>query len=104
WVVSWDHASGRCWIVSTGIPERGERREARAHERLELVRARLSGVASWWEPCDRSGPRAASSSHTDASMSNDPVPGALAPSYPVEGMPDACEVGLRSSFTHRQYL
>ncbi|HEU4585862.1 MAG TPA: aminodeoxychorismate synthase component I [Gemmatimonadaceae bacterium] len=133
WVISWDHAAGRCWIVSTGIPERGERRTVRARERLELVRSRLAGGERWWEQCNRSASRASRAlralrsaatprdddsptgdSPTDDSPTDDSPTGdsptgdsrssAMAPSYAVEGITQACETELRSSFTHAGYL
>jgi para-aminobenzoate synthetase component 1 len=107
WVVSWDHAAGRCWIISTGIPEHGERRASRARERLEMVRSRLSGGERWWEPCDRPASRASRSAADpcdEHSSTDDPRSSAMAPSYPVEGIPHACETELRSSFTHAGYL
>src|SRR2546422_674526 len=27
WVIAWDHAAGRAWVISTGIPERGVARQ-----------------------------------------------------------------------------
>jgi para-aminobenzoate synthetase component 1 len=88
WVIAWDHAAKRCWIISTGIPEQGERRGERASERLALVRARLAGGEKWWTPRDQSAP----------------ARGGMAPSYPVEGIPGAREIELRSTFTHAGYL
>jgi para-aminobenzoate synthetase component I len=37
WVVAWDHESGDCWIISTGIPAEGSAREDRARQRLDQV-------------------------------------------------------------------
>jgi para-aminobenzoate synthetase component 1 len=45
WVLAWDHAAGRAWIVSTGRPEQGERGARRARVRLEQVAAALA-----WSP------------------------------------------------------
>jgi len=109
WVVAWDHAVKRCWIISTGIPERGEHRASRASERLELVRSRLSGGDKWWKPCARSASRATPSRATPSVHADDAPPdrsraGTRAPSYPVEGILHAREIGLRSSFTHAGYL
>ena len=42
WVIAWDHAAGRAWVISTGIPERGVARERRAVQRLAFVRDRLA--------------------------------------------------------------
>ena len=44
WVIAWDHALGRAWIVSTGIRDLGRgTRESRAVDRLHMVRDRLGG-------------------------------------------------------------
>lgn len=38
WVLAWDHATGRCWLVSTGWPEHDpQQRYRRAWQRLEQV-------------------------------------------------------------------
>jgi len=106
WVVAWDHAAERCWMISTGIPEAGERRASRAHERLAMVRSRLAGGERWWTPHDYDvasprDPRARDGSRSPNGLS----PGrAMAPSYPVEGVAHAREIELRSSFTHAGYL
>ena len=92
WVIAWDHAEGRCWIISTGIPESGDRRAERARERLSLVRSRMAGGAKWWRSGEARGAMLA------------PTPPIMAPSCPVESVPDAREIGLRSSFTHPEYL
>ena len=83
WVVAWDRANGRAWIVSTGLPETGAARARRAADRLALVRQRLAGVA----PAARHAPHAPPHAR----------PGA-APSYPVPGLP-----GVRSNFTRSGY-
>ena len=89
WVVAWDHRLDTAWIVSTGLPEIGAARHARAEARLAMVRERLRGPA-------RATPRGSAR------------PGAAdlaeAPSYPVLGVEGADAVGLRSTFTHRGYL
>jgi para-aminobenzoate synthetase component I len=83
WVLAWDRANGRAWIVSTGLPETGAARARRAAERLALVRQRLAGVARAVPGTPRAPPHAR--------------PGA-APSYPVPGLP-----GVRSNFTRSGY-
>jgi len=90
WVIAWDHAVHRAWIISTGIPETGAAgRNARARERLAAVRKRLAAPPSttpWSAP---------------------PVPrstGSAAPSYAVDDSDHAAALELRSSFTHRGYL
>src|SRR5690606_1501941 len=46
WVLAWDHASGRAWLVSSGLPAAGPERRARAEVRAGLVRARLEAASS----------------------------------------------------------
>src|SRR5205085_10521749 len=41
WVIAWDHQSGRAWVISTGMPERGTAQVARAARRLEFVKDRM---------------------------------------------------------------
>jgi para-aminobenzoate synthetase component 1 len=41
WVIAFDHASGRGWIVSTGFPKTGTQRGKRAEKRLREVRRLL---------------------------------------------------------------
>jgi para-aminobenzoate synthetase component I len=87
WVIAWDHAAGRAWVISTGIPERGTAREERAASRLAFVREVLARDAG----CEM----------RDASP-RIPLPApriAAAPSYPVPGIP-----GVRSNFTREGYL
>jgi len=88
WVIAWDHARGRAWIISTGLPDTGSAGEQRAAERLAAVRRTLAGPAA-----GASGRRLPAH-----------IAGAPAPSYPVRGAGNAMEIGLRSSFTHRGYL
>ncbi|MFO7260591.1 MAG: aminodeoxychorismate synthase component I [bacterium] len=46
WVLAWDHASGRAWLVSTGLPGAGGERRGRAQARADLVRGRLEATTS----------------------------------------------------------
>ena len=92
WVIAWDHAERRCWLISTGMPASGRAREKRAAERLGMVR-RLLEVAPGNRGWERSGIVAP---HVSLR--------AAAPSYPVENVEHAAEIGLRSSFTHAGYL
>jgi para-aminobenzoate synthetase component 1 len=47
WVLAWDHAQGRAWIISQGFPEtEPARRTARAAQRLREVRERLTGLTN----------------------------------------------------------
>ncbi|HEX7336456.1 MAG TPA: aminodeoxychorismate synthase component I [Gemmatimonadales bacterium] len=91
WVIAWDHRAGQAWVISTGLPETGASQEARARERLAMVRERLRGKRVGGEAGKRGG-----------------IPGlpptGLAPSYPVAGIEAAEKIGLRSTFTHRGYL
>ncbi len=91
WVIAWDHAVDRAWIISTGIPAGGTARTARAAERLAWVRQLLSGPSGG--PAGRRGPVEAR-----------PATAHTAPSFPVTGTDHALGIGLRSSFTHRGYL
>jgi para-aminobenzoate synthetase component 1 len=94
WVIAWDHRIGTAWLVSTGIPETGPARERRARERMDLVRERLGG---------RTGGRMDPRTGGGGVLPSSP-PRAAAPSYPVDAIADASEIGLRSTFTHRGYL
>ncbi len=100
WVIAWDHAEQRAWVVSTGIPAIGDARGARARERLAWVRQMLGGRAD-----RRTGGRWAAGPRSvcppERLAADPPAP---APSYPVEGIEHAAQLGLRSSFTHRGYL
>ena len=87
WVIAWDHRLGTAWIISTGLPETGRAREARARERLAMVRERLRGPAR----------------RTPVGSASIVAP-EDAPSYPVLGVEGAEPIGLRSTFTHRGYL
>jgi para-aminobenzoate synthetase component 1 len=88
WVLAWDHAARRCWLISTGIPVEGLGRGRRAQERLAWVKRLLAGPAA--------GPAGRSL----ATHRTKPP----APSYPLLGTDHAAGIGLRSSFTHRGYL
>jgi para-aminobenzoate synthetase component 1 len=91
WVIAWDHAAGRAWLLSTGLPEtEAGARAARAEARLQAVRARLALAAPGSPPAaDAAAPRA-----------RPPA----APSHPVEHGWWRPELALRSSFTHDGYL
>lgn len=41
WTLAWDHAERRAWLISTGIPEHGQARRARAEERMSAVLERI---------------------------------------------------------------
>ncbi len=46
WVLAWDHAAGRAWIVSTGLPAVGAHGARRARARLDQVLATLARPAA----------------------------------------------------------
>ena len=89
WVVAWDHAASKAWLISTGLPETdADARTRRADEKAAWVIDRLSGPpgAAPIVPCG-SAP---------ASV--------MAPSHPVAGRWWSDSLELRSSFTHQDYL
>jgi para-aminobenzoate synthetase component 1 len=90
WVIAWDHAQSRAWIVSTGMPEQDETaRQRRAAARAGAVRERIA--------CER--PDASRIRVTDA-----PSARVAAPSYLLENGWWDRRVQLRSSFTPDAYL
>jgi para-aminobenzoate synthetase component I len=98
WVIAWDHAERRAWIISTGFPERApDARRQRAAERLEWVKERLR------EPAPAIRERRLAQELFGAlrpEVRRAPAP----PTYPVEGVPGAADVELRSTFTRDGYL
>jgi para-aminobenzoate synthetase component 1 len=92
WVIAWDHAAGRAWVISTGIPERGAARERRATQRLAFVKDRLARPGAGGLPAPHEGTVAPGGPSRPARSS-------AAPSYPVPGIP-----GVRSNFTREGYL
>jgi para-aminobenzoate synthetase component 1 len=84
-VLSFDHVSGKAWIVSTGLPEaEPERRLARAARRLEHVQRLL----------DRTTPRV-------------PQPSILSPARletPAHAIPVEQDLAVRSNFGRGEYL
>jgi para-aminobenzoate synthetase component 1 len=89
WVIAWDHAASKAWLISTGLPEAdAAERSRRAEARAAWVADRLSRPPAVAPPPFR---RPATTTE-------------MAPSYPVEGgwWPDTLE--LRSSFAHHAYL
>jgi para-aminobenzoate synthetase component 1 len=89
WVLAWDHAASKAWLISTGLLEtdsaaRAERAETRAAE----VLGRLQGTAT-------------------VGAAGDGLPaktGPMAPSYAVEGGWWPPALGLRSSYAHADYI
>ena len=92
WVIAWDHAAGRAWVISTGIPERGVARQRRAAERLAFVNDRLGRPGAGGLPARQKDAVAPGAPPRQARSS-------AAPSYPVPGIP-----GVRSNFTREGYL
>jgi para-aminobenzoate synthetase component 1 len=90
WVLAWDHATSRAWLISTGMPETtGSARARRARQRATGVRERLLGRVSS-DPPERVGPV----------LLDQPLPS----SYPVENGWWDSSFELRSSFTRAGYL
>jgi len=90
WVIAWDHAAQRAWLMSTGIPEEGTARSRRAARRLTSVKERLAIRRLGGRPVsDRTATRV--SVHRSTRLS--------APSSPVPDIP-----GVRSNFTRAGYL
>ncbi len=82
WVIAWDHAANRAWVISTGVP--GSNPRKRAARRLATIRSVLS------EP---------------EALATDPAAVAyasgseLAPQFPLPGHP-----GVSSNFNREDYL
>ena len=92
WVIAWDHLQGSAWLLSTGLPERGEAQTRRAGERARFVRERLGGHGR------------VAARHRGGLRRAPPEPGVGPPTYPVHDLEGAAGIGLRSTFTHRGYL
>ncbi|HKG93285.1 MAG TPA: aminodeoxychorismate synthase component I [Gemmatimonadaceae bacterium] len=93
WVIAWDHAEGRAWLISTGFPARDPAdRERRAAERMEQVRRVLA-----------SPPPPGNVATHRVPPETRPM-GSSPPRYPVEGVPGAADVELHSTFTRDGYL
>ncbi|HET7292157.1 MAG TPA: aminodeoxychorismate synthase component I [Vicinamibacteria bacterium] len=82
WTLAWDHARGRCWLFSTGLPEEGGAARARAAARAAWVRRRLAFPAAM----------------TSATLPAPPRP-AGPPTYDVAELP-----GVRSTFSREGFL
>jgi para-aminobenzoate synthetase component 1 len=95
WVLAWDHAASRAWLISTGIPDmQPVARARRAATRAAEVHARLGGPGS---PAPDSLRDDARTSHAA------PVVPQVADAYPATGWWDP-RLALRSSFTRDGYL
>jgi para-aminobenzoate synthetase component 1 len=95
WVLAWDHAANRAWIVSQGFPESDPaRRSDRAASRLRDVRESLERASTTFRPSSHVGPDEA------ASQDKHRLPfSRLAPQWPAPGLP-----GLTSNFSRDGYL
>ncbi|MEO8201364.1 MAG: aminodeoxychorismate synthase component I, partial [Gemmatimonadota bacterium] len=80
WVIAWDHQVGKAWIISTGMPDIGERRSRRAEQRLRAVLVMLGGPV----------PRIERENRAET---------AAAPTFPVPTAPST----IRSTFTPERY-
>ena len=96
WVVGWDHAASRAWIVSTGMPE------SSPSVRRRRAEARAAQVRAWLE--DGSGAAAPDLADASAAVPSSAGGGGLAPAYPVEGGWWDPRLAIRSSFTRAGYL
>jgi len=92
WVIAWDHQSGRAWVISTGMPERGGPAMRRAADRLTFVKERLAAGRN---------ARGVPARQNDTVAPGRPAHSApsSAPSYPLPDIP-----GVRSNFTRAGYL
>jgi len=82
WVIAWDHAANRAWLISTGYPELGSKRRVRARQRL----ARMAELAK--DACKANAATGAMREACD-----------LAPQFPLTGHP-----GVTSNFDRDAYL
>ena len=116
WVIAWDHAARRAWLISTGIPEPDdEARAKRARDRSSHVLALLAtpladnvgqGLLGHRSSQSEGGSALPVSDEVERGLSALPLSdnSAIAPSYPVEGGWWDPSLELRSSFTRRDYL
>lgn len=80
WVIAWDHAASRAWVISTGYPEsRGTKRRERAAKRLTAVMQCAPHAARQAPYADREK--------------------SIAPQFPLPGHP-----GVTSNFARDAYL
>ena len=88
WVLAWDHAAERTWIISQGYPETAPAARAeRAARRIDEVLERLERA------------RSAASSEKPGFCSERLPMDALAPQFPAPGL-----AGLTSDFSRERYL
>jgi para-aminobenzoate synthetase component 1 len=81
WTLAWDHAEGRSWLFSTGLPAEGSERRTRAEARADSVLRRLAGP-----PVERGRPRPRAAA-------------AGPPTWPVPALP-----GVSSTFSREGFL
>src|SRR5262249_18462862 len=84
WVIAWDHATNRVWLISTGYPDEGWKRRVRAKHRLARVREFLDRRPH--------APREAFPHPARETFD-------LAPQYPLPG-----QAGVTSTFDRESYL
>ncbi|MGE3315483.1 MAG: aminodeoxychorismate synthase component I, partial [Planctomycetaceae bacterium] len=93
WVIAWDHAANRAWVISHGYPETDStRRYERAAARLRNVRDRLTRVEV--------SEKHAAPMHDSTVAHHNALPlDRIAPQWPTQGMD-----GLISNFSRDDYL
>ncbi len=95
WTVAWDHELGRCWILSTGLPESSApERRRRAERRMAFVEGLLEAGSE--VDGERRSLAGAASSLVGKRRAMSAVP---RPAHPVPGFP-----GLDSTFSREGYL
>ncbi len=102
WVIAWDHALSRAWLISTGIPEtREDPRARRAEARAASVVERLRGEAS-----RKGAPYTAPHEHVGHPFrgAEHEAPHEHAPSHSISGGWWDRRLDVRSSFTRAEYL
>ena len=104
WVIAWDHASSRAWLISTGMPEMSEgARRTRAVSRAALVRQRIERAAPVHLGSRILGLSDQTLGPSDRTLAP-PHLRPIAPSHPVDPLWWPGSFGLRSSFTRAGYL
>jgi para-aminobenzoate synthetase component 1 len=90
WVVAFDRARRRAWVISTGLPEAGGGRQRRAARRLRRVRALLT-----------TEPRSSGGGGSHRSLTLAALTGSVTPAlaHPLPSLPD-----VFSNFTPAEYL
>ena len=100
WVLAWDHAAHRAWLISTGMPETSPGPCARrAAARADEVRRRLHASNAVSAVRRTEGPARAGHDGHEAGAGE-----ATAPSYQVEDGWWDPRLSLRSSFTRNGYV